>query len=187
MALVSDNVRVAVTGAVFKGPTTATAPTGTSGAPAGMTDLGYISDAGVVIAMPGPGDSTPIRAWQNGTTVRVIRTATEDNPTWTFTMIESKIETVETYFGVTVTPGATEGTFEFSTADERPYNSYVVDAIDGADLLRDYIPKGIVTSVADHTLANGETIGYEVTVEGELDGTLGYNFKRWSTALKTVV
>jgi hypothetical protein len=186
MTLDSTKVRVAVTGAVSKGIHGATAPTGTAGAATDHIDLGYISEDGVEIELPDAGDSEPIKAWQNGTTVRVIRTPSEDNPTWHFTMLETKIETVETYFGVTVDDGATEGSFEF-TVGNRPYNSYVVDVVDGAELIRDHIPKGIVTSVGAHTLSNGEPIGYEVTVEGELDATAGYNFKRWATALKTVV
>jgi hypothetical protein len=181
----ASKARVAVTGAVMKGDTSATAPTGTGGTTTGFTDLGFISEDGVEIELPNAGDSTPIKSWQNGTTVRVIRTASEDNPTWHFTMLETSIETVETYFGVTVADTATEGSFEFDNST-RPYNSYIVDAVDGAELQRDYIPKGIVTSVGSHTLSNGDITGYEVTVEGELDSVKGYNFKRWSTALKTV-
>lgn len=184
MALDASKVRVAVTGAVFKGLTSATAPTGTAGAPSGFTDLGYIGEDGVEIELPDSGDAEPIKAWQNGTTVRVIRTPSEDNPTWTFTMLESSIATIETYFGVTVTSAASEGSFEF-VVGTRPYNSYIVDAVDGAELLRDYIPRGVVTSVGSHTLSNGEPIGYTVTVEGELDTVKNYNFKRWATALKT--
>jgi hypothetical protein len=175
---------VAVTGAVMKGLTSATAPTGTGSATTGFTDLGYIGEDGVEIELPDSGDSTPIKAWQNGTTVRVVRTPSEDNPTWTFTLLETNKEAVETYFGVTVTQTATEGSFEFANA-ARPYRSYIVDAIDGAELLRDYIPKGIVTSVGSHTLSNGDITGYEVTIEGELDSVKAYNFKRWATRLKT--
>lgn len=178
-------VRVAVTGAVFSGDYGAAAPTGTSGAPAAHVDLGFIGEDGVEIELPDAGDTTPIKAWQNGTTVRIIRTPSEDNPTWHFTMLETKIETVELYFGVTVDDGATEGSFEFSTAEGREDLSLVVDAIDGAELIRDYVPKGIVTTVGAHTLANGDVAGYEVTVEGELDPVKGFNFKRWATALKT--
>lgn len=184
MAQDASNVRVAVTGAVFKGLTTATAPTGTTGAPTGFIDLGYISEDGVEIEMPGAGDSSPIKAWQGGTTVRVIRTPSEDLPTWHFTMLETKKEAVETYFGVTITQTATEGTFKFTNA-ARPYNSYIVDAIDGTELLRDYVPRGIVTDVGSHTLSNGDVTGYEVTVSGELDSVFGANFQRWATALKT--
>lgn len=184
MALDASKVRVAVTGAVHKGPTTATAPVGTAGAPVGFTDLGYIGEDGVEIELPGVGDSTPIKAWQNGTTVRTIRTASEDKPTWHFTMLETTLATVETYFGVTVTQTATEGSFEYVVQD-RGHESYIVDAVDGAELMRDYIPHGVVTEVGPHLLSNGEASGYEVTVEGDLDPELNYNFKRWATALKT--
>lgn len=181
----ATKVGVAVTGGVFKGLTTATAPTGTTGVPTGFVDLGFITEDGVEIALPGPGDSTPIKAWQNGTTVRVIRTTTDDNPTWHFTLMETNLAAVETYFGVTVVSTATEGSLEFTTAANRLYNSYVVDAIDGAELQRDYVPRGIVTDVGAHTLAGTDATTYEVTVEGELDAAKGFNFKRWATRLKT--
>ena len=186
MAGDATKVRVAVTGAVLKGLTTAAAPTGTAGVTTGFTDLGFIGEDGVEIELPDAGDSTPIKAWQNGTTVRVIRTPSEESPSWKFTLLETSIATVETYFGVTVTPAASEGSFEFKVQN-RAHESYVVDVIDGAELIRDYIPYGIVTSVGSHTLSNGDPIGYEVTVEGELDPVKLYNFKRWATALKTVV
>lgn len=185
MATDATNVAVAVTGAIHKGPTSMAAPSGTAGAPTGAVDLGFIGEDGVEIELPDAGDSEPIKAWQNGTTVRVIRTPSEDNPTWTFVMLETKIETVETYFGVKVTSTSTEGSFEFKNT-VRDHDSYIVDAIDGAELLRDYIPYGVVTSVGSHKLSNGEATGYEVTVEGELDPVKGYNFKRWSTALKSI-
>lgn len=185
MTATASQVRVAVTGAVSKGPTSATAPTGTSGTLTGFEDLGFISEDGVEITMPDAGDSTPIKAWQDGTTVRTIRTPTEDNPTWHFTMLETSIATIETYFGVTVTSTVTEGSFEFVASATKPFASYVVDVIDGSELIRDYIPKGVVTSVGAQTLSNGAPVGYEVTIEGELDSTKGYNFTRWATALKT--
>lgn len=178
----ATNVRVAVSGAVFRGVTAA--PAGTSGAPTGGIDLGFISEDGVEIELPDAGDSTPIKAWQEGTTVRTVRTPSEDNPSWHFTMLETTIDSIETYFGVTVTSGASEGSFEFEVTN-REHEGYVVDAIDGAELWRDYIPYGIVTSVGSHTLANTDATAYEVTVEGERDPVLGYNFKRWATALKT--
>lgn len=180
----ASKVRVAVTGAVLKGLTSATAPTGTAGAPTGFTDLGFIGEDGVEINLPGAGDSTPLKAWQDGTTVRTIRTPSDDNPSWRFVMLETTLATVETYFGVTVTQTVTEGSFEFEVAT-RDHHSYIVDVVDGAELIRDYVPYGVVTEVGAHTLSNGDAIGYEVTVEGERDATLGYNFKRWATALKS--
>lgn len=184
MATDSTKAAVAVTGAVFKGLTSATAPTGTSGAPTGFTDLGWIGEDGVEVSLPDAGDATAIKGWQNGATVRVVRTTSDDSPTWVFTMLETNVQAVETYFGVTVTQTATEGSFTY-TVSNRDHNSYVVDAIDGAELRRDYIPYGIVGSVDSHSLTNGDITGYRVTIEGERSPTLNYNFKSWNTRLKT--
>jgi hypothetical protein len=184
MTLDATKVRIAVTGAISKAATSATAPTGTAGTLTGFTDLGYISEDGIEIELPGSGDTEPVRAWQNNTTVRTIRTPSDDLPSWHFTMIETKLETIETYFGVTVTTGASEGSFSY-TVTNRPTNSYAIDVVDGAELIRDYIPRGVVSEVGAHTFSNGEPTGYEVTIEGEYDAVKLYNFRRWSTSLKT--
>lgn len=177
-------VRVAVTGAVSKGLTSATAPTSQATALTGFSDLGYISEDGVTLALPDAGDTTPIKAWQNGATVRTIRETSDDSPTISFTLIETSKETIETYFGGTVTQTATEGSFSWTNA-ARTANSYVLDVVDGAELIRVYIPRGVVASVGEITLANTEAIGYEVTIDAEYDATKTYNFKTWMTALKT--
>lgn len=185
MAVTPANVRVAVTGAVSKGLTSATAPTGTASALTGFTDVGGISEDGVTVALPDAGDSTPIKVWQNGATVRTLRATSDDLPSITFTMVETSLATIETYFGATVTQTVTEGSFEFKVQN-RGYNSFVLDVIDGTELVRYYVPKGIVTTVGEITLANTEAIGYQVTVEMENGGSgKDYNFKSWATALKT--
>lgn len=184
MAVDASKVRVAVTGALSKGLTSATAPTSAAAAITGFTDLGGISEDGVSLAMPDTGDTTPIKVWQNGATVRTIRETSEDNPAITATLVETSLAAIETYFGVTVTQSPTEGTFQW-TNTVRTASSYVLDVVDGAELIRLYIPRGVVASVGEITLANAEAIGYEVTIEAELDTTKGYNFKSFMTALKT--
>ena len=184
MAVDASKVRVAITGAISKGLTSATAPTGTAGAITGFTDLGGISEDGVTLALNDEGDATPLKVWQNGATVRTLRTSSEDRPTLTFTLVETSKATVETYFGVTVTQTATEGSFEFKTQNRAPA-SYVLDVVDGAELIRLYIPNGVVSSVGEITFANSDAIGYEVTIDTDLDAVKGYNFKTWATALKS--
>lgn len=184
MAVDASKVRVAVTGALSKGLTSATAPTSASAAATGFTDLGGISEDGVSLEMPDAGDSTPIKVWQNGATVRTVRETSEDNPSITCTLVETSLAAIETYFGVTVTQTATEGSFQW-TNTARTASSYVLDVIDGAELIRLYLPRGVVSSVGEITLANTEAIGYEVTIEAELDTVKGYNFKSFMTALKT--
>lgn len=184
MAVTESNVRVAVTGAVSKGLTSATAPTGTAATLTGFTDLGGISEDGVTLSLPDNGDSTPIKIWQNGATVRTVRETSDDLPTLSFTMVETSLETVETYFGVEVTQAVSEGSFEY-VAQNRGADSYVLDVIDGAELIRLYVPQGVVASVGEINLTNADAIGYEVTIECELDSGVGYNFKTWLTALKS--
>ena len=184
MAVTASNVRVAVTGAVSRGLTSATAPTGTASAITGFVDLGGISEDGVSLSLPDSGDSTPLRVWQNGATVRTLRSESEDLPTVSFTMVETSLATIETYFGVTVTQTSTEGSFDYKVQN-RAAASYVLDVIDGAELIRLYFPRGIVASVGEITLANQEAIGYEVTIEAEINTASTYNFKTWMTALKT--
>jgi hypothetical protein len=42
-----------------------------------------------------------------------------------------------------------------------------------------------VTEVGDRVYANGDPIGYEVTIEAEYNSTLAGNAKLWSTRLKS--
>ena len=181
MAVNIGDIRVAVSGAVFKGASAP--PTGTGTAPTGAVDLGGISDDGVQLQIPGEGDSTPIKLW-DGSTARTIRTPYEDSPTWQVTFLESSKDVVETYFGVTITPGASDGSFTYKVTN-RDHDNFTFDYIDGTVLTRDYVPYGIVTDVDAQTLANTDAVRYTVTIAGELDPTLDYNFTRFSTAWKS--
>jgi len=177
----SANVRVAVTGAVSVGATSATAPTGTSGTLTGFTDLGLIGEDGVTEAH---GRSTnSIKAWQNGAEVRVV--VTEGTLTYNFVMLETKKETVELYYGTTVTQTATDGSFVVIPTATGGRKSFVLDVVDGAELIRTYVPEGEVTEVGDKVYVNGEAIGYEVTVTAYLNSGIGGNAQTWATALKS--
>lgn len=182
----ADNVRVAVTGAVYSGSTSTAAPTGTASAVTDFDELGFANEDGVVLTMPGAGDSTNLKAWQNGATVRVLRNAPDDVPQIKVTLIETKLETIELSFGVTVTQTSTEGSFEIDTTEVRDPTALVIDAIDGAELMRFYVPKGTVTAVGDVSLTSTAATAYELTIDCELDNAKGYNLKGWMTALKSV-
>jgi hypothetical protein len=177
----SANVRVAVTGAVSVGATTAAAPTGTSGTLTGFTDLGLVGEDGVTEARGRTTNS--IKAWQNGATVRTV--VTDGELTYHFVMLETKKETVELYYGTTVTEAAADGNFVIVPTSTGGRKSFVIDVVDGAELERVYIPQGEVTEVGDKVYANGEPIGYECTVTAYADATIGGSAKVWATALKT--
>ena len=185
MTVDPSKVDVGITGAVSKGPLGTAAPTTAIVAlDAAFKDAGAISEDGITLSLPDGGDSTPIKAWQNGQTVRTLRMTSDDLPSLTFTFLETNKTSVETYFGTSVTQSAAEGTFTY-TVGLAPMAAYVLDVIDGAKSKRFHIPRGARAEVGDLVFKNDEAIGYEVTIEAELDPVLGYNFKGWDTGLKT--
>lgn len=164
MALDSDNVRVAVTGAVYVAPTGTTAPSYSDDAlDAAFTDLGYVSADGISESFDK--STTQIRSWQDGSLVREI--VSEGTYSVTMTFIETNQDVVELYFGgslssgsINIDPRATGGR-----------QSFVIDVIDGTNIERTYIAAGEITSVGERTLASGEAIGYEVTITAYADAT----------------
>ena len=163
------------------GATTATAPTGTAGTTTGFTGLGFVSEDGVTETRDRSSDD--IKAWQNATTVRTV--ITDATLTYSFTLIETKKETVELYYGTTVTAAVAEGDFVIVPANTGGRKSFIIDVVDGAELIRTYIPQGEVTEVGEKVYASGEPIGYEVTITAYPDTTVGGSARVWATALKT--
>lgn len=187
MSLTAANARVAKTGAVYIDITAAgTAPTSSSSAVnAAFKDMGYISEDGVTLSMPDSGEATNIKAWQNQAVLRTVRSATDDNPQLSFTIVETQIEAFKAVFGATVTSSVADGTFDFDTSDIRTPVRAILDVVDDAELLRIYAPRGIVSSISEINLTSTDLIGWGITLDLERDTTLGCNFRLWSTALKT--
>ena len=175
MALDSDNVRVAVTGAVYVGPTSAAAPTGSASALTGFTDLGYVSADGITETI----DKTTnqIRAWQNGSLVREV--VSEGTYSVQLTFLETNQDVLELYFGSTITGGELDG----DPTQSGGRKSFVVDVVDGSIVERTYIPAGEVTAVGERVLASGEAIGYNVTITAYAD-TSNVTFKKWFSQLE---
>ncbi|MDR0848078.1 MAG: hypothetical protein LBN10_03390 [Propionibacteriaceae bacterium] len=186
MSLNANNVRVAVTGEVYYDPTGAlAAPTGTGSALTQWKGLGYNGESGVDLKMPGAGSPTSIKAWQDGAVVRVIRAAPDGTPQLIVTLIETKLETIELAFGVTVSQNDTDGSFIINTNTRRQPVPLVVDSIDAEELIRVYAPKAVVVSIDTISLNHDNAIGYALTFDLNNDATLGGQAKVWMTALKT--
>lgn len=175
MALDSDNVRVAVTGAVYVGPTTSAAPTSSSSALTGFTDLGYVSADGITETIDKT--TSQIRAWQNGALVREV--VSEGTYSMQLTFIETNQDVLELYFGSTITGGALDG----DPTKSGGRKSFVLDVVDGSIVERTYIPAGEITAVGERTLASGEAIGYNVTITAYAD-TDNVTFKKWFSQLE---
>lgn len=186
MPVNNGNVGVAITGAVYRGKLAAVAPTGTaSSVTTDWDEMGWISEDGISRAMPGAGDAETIKGWQGGGTVRVIRTPSDENPTFAFQMLETKKAVIEATYGATVTATATEGSYTVNTNVVRTKDKWVIDVVDGSELTRYYIPQGEVTEIGEQSLTtNGATV-YDVTLECHYDSVIGGQFKVWETRLRT--
>ena len=176
MALDSDNVRVAVSGAVYVAPTATAAPTDSSTAlDAAFSDLGYVSSDGITETVDK--STTQIRAWQGGSLVREV--VSEGTYSVEMTFIETNQDVLELYYGATITGGALDG----DPTQTGGRKSFVIDVIDGATVERTYIPQGEITSVGTRTLASGEAIGYMVTITAYAD-TDATTFKKFFSTLE---
>lgn len=177
----SSKVRVAGSGEISVGPTTVAPPTDTGTLPTGMVGLGYLSEDGFTEARDRSVED--LKAWQNSATVRSV--VTEADLSYSFTMIETTKATVELFYGTTVTQSVPHGKYTIIPANTGGAKTFILDVIDGSNLKRIYIPQGEVSEVGEVTHANGEPIGYEVTIKTYPDATAGGNAVVFDTALKT--
>lgn len=156
MANVAENVVVGITGSVYVGPTSATAPTSSTATLTGFTDLGYVSADGVTFTTDK--STNQIRAWQNADLVREV--VTEGTVTYSFTLLETTTDAIEAYFGSTMV----DGKIELNPVNTGGRKSFVIDVIDGAKAIRHYVPSGEILSVEAQQIQNGEAVGYGMTI-----------------------
>lgn len=178
MALDSDNVRVAVTGAVYVAPIGSQGPSFSNDALTNdWDDLGYVSADGITESIDRA--TTQIRSWQDGSLVREI--TSEGTYSVSLTFIETNETVLELYYGTALTSGA-------ANIDPRQTGGrkmFVIDVIDGDKIERTYIPNGEVTSLGERVLASGEAVGYEVTITAYADAT-SYSFKKFFSQFGSV-
>lgn len=176
MTLNASNVRVGVTGAIYAGATSAAAPTSATSTLTGFNDLGYVNPDGV--SETRDRSTSQIRAWQNGDLIREV--VTESTATFTATLIETTAETLALYYGAAV--NVADGSIEVDPSATGGKKSFVIDVIDGDQVIRTHIPEGEVLSVGEQVAANGEPLGYEVTITAFV-GAGGYAYKKFYSAL----
>lgn len=181
MALNSANVNVAVTGAVSYAPVGSTAPVDAdTPLAAPYVDIGYISSDGVVEARER--STSNIVAWQNADVVRSV--VTEASITVAFTGIETNKATLELFYGSEL--NAVDGSITIVPGAAGTRRSVVVDYIDGDDYVRMWIPQAELQEVGELTLTSGgDPVGYNMTLRGYPDTTLGGTAKKWHSALVT--
>lgn len=169
-------VKVGVTGSVWVGPTTAAAPTSSVSVLTGFTELGYVSTDGLE---EGRDRSTnQIRAWQNGDLIREI--VTESTATFKFMLMETTKAVIELFYGSTVSGSTDSSKVDVNPSATGGKKSFVFNVVDGTSVIRTYVPTGEVLSVEPVKSANGEVIGYGVTVTAYPDST-GKAYSKFSS------
>lgn len=157
MALSADKVVVGITGKVYVGATSLTAPASSTAALAtGFKELGYVSADGVTFTTDK--STNQIRAWQNADLVREV--VTEGTVTYSFMLLETSQEVLEAYFGGTMVGGK----IALNPTNTGGRKSFVIDVVDGAKAIRHYVPTGEILSVEAQQIQNGEAIAYGITV-----------------------
>lgn len=162
MSLLAAAVRVGITGEAYSAPTTTAAPTtSVSALNAAFVGLGYVNEDGVTEEYEDTVED--IIAWQGA---RIVRsTTTESKATLAMKLIETKGETLELYHKGSTVEVVSAGQWKMSVKNPTPDpRSFVLDVLDGTKHLRIYIPNGEVTERGAIVYANGEPVGYEVTI-----------------------
>lgn len=153
------NAAVAVSGQIFVADEDAEIPTGLTFDPEteGYVGLGYLSEDGFTITPES--STTDLRGWQNSATLRSL--VTESKLTASFTMVETKPEVIETYWGTTV--NTTTGSYDVDPGATGGRKRFLFAVIDGGHVeLGSYL--GEVTEREEITNQSGELKGYGVTV-----------------------
>lgn len=148
-------------GGIYSGPTTTTTPTdATAALPAGLENLGFVSDEGLTNAIEM--DTEEIKEW-GGNTVLTVKTSRTETFAWTF--IETNELVLKEVYGqanVTVDDGDIA---VIHNAADLPARMYVFEiALTGNRVKRIVVPNGTVTEISEVTYTAGEPIGYGVTL-----------------------
>lgn len=161
MALTAENVRVAVTGAIYGAPSGTTLPTAVDTEPDGaFEELGYVSEDGVTQAIGS--ERNEIKAWQNGDVVRKVQTS--HDVTYQLAFLETTPAVLEAYYGnYDDSGGAGEAVVELR-GDSGTRQAWILNVLDGDNKQRVVIPDGEVTDQGDVVYVNGEAIQYDVTI-----------------------
>ncbi|MEV6079616.1 hypothetical protein AB0L80_31570 [Streptomyces sp. NPDC052069] len=175
MPLNANAVRVALSGAAYVGPPATKGPTDSTTAwPDTVSDIGWISDDGITES--NSSDSTEIKAWQGGQTVRKVISSSE--MTFSFTAIETSKTVLELYHKgskVVTTNGKSVLAIKAPGPDRRFFG---FDVIDGDSHVRIVIPDGEVTETGEIVYKGDQVIAYKVTITAypAADTTVAYKY-----------
>lgn len=137
-------------------------PLATPTVPAEFKDVGYLSADGLSFSRNT--DYSEVKAWQKSTVVR--KSLTSADLTLQFTMIETRPEALELFFGIAGSKAGTAPNDYLQLDETAPRSkrwSICLDVIDGDGIYRCVVPNAEVTEQGEVTINESET-GLQVTV-----------------------
>lgn len=162
-------------GAINIADTSATLPTDATTALSGFTLLGYVSEDGLTQTITRESDN--IKAWGGDTILTVQTEFTEE---FQFTLVEILDPNVKkVIFGDSNVTGAlATGITASVNSTELAEHAWVIDMVQHGATARIVIPNGKVTEIGDIVYADGDPIGYEVTVTAlpDASGNCSYEY-----------
>lgn len=184
MALNPDNVLTGIfTGGTYWAPLGTQLPTGFNQdlESMGYTNLGFITDDGApALTLPGEGENTPVRVWQNAQVIRNVRTASEESPTFTFTLAETTRLGIETALGATI---GVDGSYVINGSVARQHGVFVLDVLSAEGGRRYVAPNAVVTETGEISFPNdGSIVGLPVTVSADFSTLINGQIQVWDTA-----
>lgn len=142
-----------------------------------FANLGYISEDGMTQAITR--DSENIKAWGGDT---VMTTQTDFGETFQFSLIEAMSLDVRkaVYGDANVTGTLAAGMVTTVNSAELAEHSWVIDLVYNGAVSRIVIPNGKVTEIGDITYADGEPVGYELTITAlpDANGNCSYEYTK---------
>ena len=163
-------------GAISYAPTTTTLPTdATTALDAAFVNVGYISEDGVTQGITR--DSEKIKAWGGDT---VMTSQTDFAETFTFTLYEIlNVDVRKAMFGADNVSGAlSTGITTLINSTELPAQAWAFDIVYNGAISRIVVPYGKVSEVGEVVYADGEPVGYEMTITALPDtaGNCSYEY-----------
>lgn len=149
------------TGGLLFADTGTAVPSDAATAPTGFTEGGYIGEDGVTRTTDASDEK--IKAW-GGDTVKIVRT--EHSITYTATFLESAnadvLKLIHGDDNVVVAAGLVTVKH---TSKMPPRKAFILDMIDGENLLREVIKDGQLTTSGDVVFVHSDVIRYQITIE----------------------